>query len=221
MASFDEVANKLQNQYREHRSECAVKIRKQFLMMSRAKLAEKYAIAPSTVQSWETNMTEFGALYLCEVYKAEGLEVNIEWLMYGIGNPPPELVQLQPTKKKEQLLEEAKITKELQYFYQLSDKAVHCVIQDDALLPWLCIGDYVAGCWLFGDEIAQANNHICIVQLSTGQILVRVLKSASDGKYILMACNPSTTVDKPKQTTSIVSAAPVIWVRKPFNLGQF
>lgn len=211
--------------YRLERSQRAMMLRKKYLGITRTAMSNKYDIALSTLQSWENTkeggLVENGALQLLEIYQSEGLGITIEWLMYGVGNPPLELMLLDSTEQKEKLPELHQVTKELQYFYQLSDKATHSIIQDDAFLPWLSIGDYVAGYWLFGDELSQANNHLCIVQLLTGQTMVRILKTGKNGDFILMTSNPSTTVDEPRLVTQIVSAAPIVWMRKLSKLGQF
>src|ERR1700732_705203 len=65
------------------------------LRFSRRKFCERYGIAQATLQNWEDarygGLSENGAHTLIRAYKNEGIDVAIEWLWYGIGNPPSNL----------------------------------------------------------------------------------------------------------------------------------
>lgn len=60
--------------------------------LSRHDIQDKYDISEYTLRSWEegrhTGLTEQGAKRMLMVLKKEGIQVDIGWLLEGVGNYP-------------------------------------------------------------------------------------------------------------------------------------
>lgn len=208
------------------RSERAVMLR-ETLGHSRAYFKDKYDLSPSTLQMWETfekgGLGEDAAYRLSNIYQQEGLNVTPEWLMYGMGTDPLERFRIGspgfgkiPTSSPSN---DKNIGDELKYFHALNVGALHQMIEDDAFLPWLAPGDYVAGLPYYDSDIKNCIGHICIVELENGETLVRHIKAgSSDGCYTLVCTNPeSMTSNRILHDCKLVLAAPIIriWKEKP------
>jgi len=196
------------------------------LKLSRNELCQKYkhfGITASTLQSWEDvrwkGLTEKGAQKLVKAFKEEGLEVTVEWLMFGIGENPlenEEFIAPSFLNKNFQLSEDSIITQELNLFHKLNPNSIDTIITDDGMVPWLKPGDHVAGKCYFENDMEIAIGSPCILQTATGITLVRMLHSGSDtGLYTLSCANPNATVKEPiMKDIKLFSAAPIIWIRK-------
>ncbi len=216
---------------------------REFLRYSRRKLCEKYDMKASTLQSWEkvrwNGLSEGGAINLARAYQAEGLNVTVEWLLFGIGEDPlkdaytkriakvapalaPEFetiavaVKAPKNAEREKIPEDETVAQELRYFHQLHPTSVDALIVDDGLAPWLVPGDRVAGKRLFEEDIEKAVDHICIVQTLTGKVLIRQVKRSHEAdRYTLICTNPNTTVsERILDNIKLFSVAPVLWIRK-------
>jgi hypothetical protein len=205
-------------QQRVERGKRARKIREEILNMTRTELAKKYSIPISTIQSWEDanfgGMVDNSAQRLSSIFKAEGIDISPEWLMYGTGEPPAGIV-----KNREKLSEESAVAQELRLFYQLNENAVHFMITDDAMAPWLMPGDYAAGRWYFDKHIEKAVGYPAIIQLTSGNMLVRILRKSNEPDLYTLS---STNVNKETvHNAKIFSAAPIMWLRKVKLSGEF
>lgn len=207
------------------------------LRYSREEFCAKYAkhgLTASALQSWEAirwnGLTENGAQKLVACFREEGLDVTVEWLMFGIGADPFEqavkkgLASVLPKNYFNRVEEPATqyaseketITQELKLFHQLNPGCVDAIITDDGLAPWLAPGDHVAGHRYFDNAMERGINHSCIIQTLDGKTLIRILKAGHDiGFYNLICTNPDTTVVETKvKDIKLFSVAPIIWIRK-------
>lgn len=197
------------------------------LRYSRQKFSDKYkklGITASALQSWEdirwNGLTEKGAHLLAQAFQEEGLQVTVQWLLFGIGEDPlgniafPLDMPLLHTLIKPS--EKNNIAKELRLFHQHITEGIDTVITDDGLAPWLAPGDYVAGKRYFDNDIEKAIGSPCIVQTLAGETLVRMLTSGSDLELYTLACsNPvSTNTQRIIEDIRLFSAAPILWIRK-------
>lgn len=207
-----------------------IKDLRKYLKISVAKLAEKYAGYGLTVgglDSWEkiswNGLTEGGATLLAKIFRKEGLNVTVEWLMFGVGESPiPKplfsIAKTTKSKNSKQLDSEKElIEKELQTFYQNYPNSIHVVIDNDSLAPSLMPGDHVAGIKYTNNEMERAIGHPSIVQLTKKKTLVRMVTPGKDlGIYTLTCTNPKTTVKQIEiKDVKPLSVAPIIWIRKP------
>lgn len=214
---------------RKERGLRARRIREELLRLSRPDIQKRYGIPAQTQQGWEDarygGISERAAQRLLDVYQAEGLVISLKYLMYGEGENPftDHDRMLLNMRVNLELTAKEIISQELKLFHKLNKHAVHFIINDDALAPWFMPGDYVAGCWHFDNEIEKTIHCPSIVNMDTGETVVRIVRSGSDvGLYDLVSSNPNTLVAKPViKDVKIISSAPIIWIRKSKAVPSF
>lgn len=198
--------------------------------LSRREFAKRYGVSPGTLQNWEdihgNGLTEKGARRLIKALQSSGIYCSFEWLMQGTGQGPhvdqalytdSELLIEPPELLIEK--EHTYIAKELALFYHHYKEVIDCVIINDAMWPQFRIGDHVAGQRYYGRAIANLIGQECIVMTVDGDLLVRELRASElPDHYTLVCTNPRTQVPKPIiYDVALVSAAPVIWMRRTFS----
>lgn len=193
------------------------------LRLSRKALGKIGSIPVGSIQNWEEarygGLTEKGALKLVRAFQAEGLQVTTDWLLSGIGidplEAPPIISASIGFNHSVDFSSENIIAQELQLFHQLNPGSIDAIIPDEAMLPWLSPGDYVAGKRYFDEEIKKAIESFCIVQTLNGEVLVRQLKNnLASGVYSLVGTNPNIQKNV-IENVKLFSAAPILWIRKP------
>jgi transcriptional regulator with XRE-family HTH domain len=197
--------------------------------LSRKALEDKYNVSASTMQSWEDakagGLTEKGARRAIEVFRQEGIRCAVDWLLFGIGLPPQlsdklfqQHVQLQEELAgiRMEVSEERAIVNELLAFRQHNPDAVEFIVFDDGMAPFFMKGDYVAGKRRYNEGIDHVVNMDCIVETKENEILLRRLKPGSKSSlYTLVCLNPiSGVTEYALHDKEILSAAPVIWLRR-------
>lgn len=203
---------------------------RQSLNLSRHAFAEKLGVSVFAVQNWEINknkgLSEDRIFQVVNVLKQMGAHCTVEWLSNGLG-PGPTIVdptfadlvvgQALPAENEEEE-ELILIAKELKLFRDhYPGAAIDMQVQDDGMEPQYVQGEYVAGLIHTGDQIKKLFNSECIVQIETGEILLRLLKQGSfEEHYTLMCFNANTKLIRPiLYDVKLLMAAPVIWARKP------
>lgn len=197
--------------------------------LSRRAFAKKYNLPISTLQNWEdvkgNGLTEKGARKLAALLKAEGIYCSPEWLLHNIGAPPrfsPHLNIAEKAKPSTKPLvtsdvEDWFIADELRLFHQhFPNLAIDFVIEDDGMAPRFIKGEWVAGIRCSGEAIKKIVGEPCIIQLANGEILLRTLEQGTIPNRFNLSCNnPHTTVKQPKHyDVELISAAPVVWIRR-------
>ncbi len=196
--------------------------------LSRKALEDKYDVSASTMQSWEDakagGLTEKGAKRAIEVFRQEGIRCAVDWLLYGIGLPPQlsdklfqQHIQLQEAlEDRVEITEERAIVNELLAFRQHNPDAVEFIVPDDGMFPIYHKGDYVAGKRRYNETIGNVLGMDCIVETKENEVLLRRLKAGSQpGFYTLICLNPNANViEFALHDREILSAAPVIWLRR-------
>ena len=111
---------------------------REILQLSRTQLAEKYkkyGLTYSSLKNWEDikwhGLTESGATILAKAFQEHGVQVTVEWLLFGIGEDPAPNLLTQKIKRSEVAI----IAEEIQFFHQNNSDAVDTIINDDALEP--------------------------------------------------------------------------------------
>lgn len=196
--------------------------------LSRRTFAKRYGIAPGTLQNWEdihgNGLTEKGAKRLIKVLQTSGIYCSFEWLMHGIGAGPRVDESLYLDKKlvcadtpTQIVREQQLIAAELALFYQHYKETIDCIITDDGMFPQFKKGDHVAGIRRYGNQIKELLGQDCIVMTAEGDLLVRELRQSELPNHYTLACtNTRAAVTKPMiYDIEIISAAPVIWLRRP------
>lgn len=196
--------------------------------LSRKALEDKYDVSASTMQSWEDakagGLTEKGAKRAIEVFRQEGIRCNGDWLLFGIGTPPQlsdklfqKQIQLhEAAEGRIEIAEERAIVNELLAFRQHNPDAVEFIMPDDGMAPLYCKGDYIAGKRRYNEAINNVLDMDCIIETKENEVLLRRLRQGSQpGVYTMICLNPNTNVlDFSLQDREILSAAPVIWLRR-------
>jgi transcriptional regulator with XRE-family HTH domain len=222
--------NKVENEHLASPESRGKRVRsiREHLRLSRNDMQIKYGISAASLQNWEDarygGLSEKGAKRLIIAFKAAGVECTLQWLLYGLGQAPlPGLVYGQELTPIASIAENAAsydimaIAKELRVFHQLHADAIDTMVADDGMLPYLDLGDYVAGQRYYGQDIAKAIGLNCIVQTASGQTLVRQLQlSEQKASYKLLCTNSAANADQLViADVQLFSAAPIIWIRKP------
>jgi HTH-type transcriptional regulator, cell division transcriptional repressor len=196
--------------------------------LSRKALEIEYNVSASTMQSWEDakagGLTEKGAKRAIEVFRQEGIRCTVDWLLFGIGLPPQlsdklfqQQMQLQEAiEDRIEITEERAIVNELLAFRQHNPNAVEFIVPDDGMMPLYHKGDYVAGKRRYQEAIDKVLGMDCIIETKENEVLLRRIKAGSrPGVYTLICLNPNTNVTEfALHDREVLSAAPVIWVRR-------
>lgn len=179
---------------------------------------KNYGIARGTLQNWESDrhggLTEKGAQIILRAFFAENVTCDSSWLLHGIGNGPHFINQ---TSALDYRTDANIITKELLYFKKGNDQATDFMVKDCSMAPIYMPGDYVCGRKYHLNHIKKLCGHIVIAQTPAHGELLRLLKPGDEiGLYHLFSINTTDTFDHQMLTNiEILSAAPVIWHRKP------
>lgn len=188
-------------------------IREQLLNMSRSELCKDSNLVEASLKSWELAMagglTEKGAEKFCRLVKSFNVYCSPAWLLYEIGEGPIKNPEKIPPSNDE----DKQIANELLEFRK-QPNAIDTVVKDDAMIPLLRPGDYVAG--IMVKKIEKAINKECIIMTVNHNIFVRLLKLGDKtGKYLLACLNPNPVIAQPEiQNVEIQWAAPILWIRR-------
>jgi hypothetical protein len=193
------------------------------LRVSRSYLQEKHGLPEVTLKAWESgtvNVTQSGVKRCIEVYKQEGLIVNEDWILEGIGLDPTSQLSVgryfsTPTHKDLPIEDdEIAMIRDANDFKEKYSNAVVMIVSNDEMRPFFKPGDYVGGKMRFGDEIQSCINKNCIIKLKNNdQYFRRLIKNSRNG-YNLACLNPNENTEEPVlYNADIEGAAPVIWHR--------
>jgi hypothetical protein len=156
---------------------------------------------------------------LCNGLNAENIACTPEWLLHGIGDIPyiMPVFQIGRGSQFNNSLPAGGIEDEANYFIQKHKDHIVDLIRDDAMLPLYHAGDYVGGQRFYGEDIQGCYGYNCILELEDKTTLVRHLGRATKAtQYVLSALNLHSNVVQPHILTSkLISAAPIIWHRRP------
>jgi transcriptional regulator with XRE-family HTH domain len=216
-------------------------IRKTIVRLSRKEIQKKYGLSATTLKAWENGaakLTEKGLEKCREIYRQEGLALEINWILHGKGTP------LQPSpllyKDYRQIIktvmendhclireghcllpylqsDEACRAREAIIFKELYPDGIVLMVAGDEMLPKFRSGDYVAGRLRYGHAIETAVNRECIARLPDGKEILRFLSCGrTTGRYNLSVLNFHQRLEAPALfDVEIIAAAPVIWHRRP------
>lgn len=185
--------------------------------------AQKYGFNYGTLKSWEHGLhgglPPRRASEIVEALQNEGINCSVEWLIYGNGEAPSNLISFISSSEKLDHIdnEQQRINKELEDFYLYYQNATHLIVDDDALYPAFLAGDIVAGVKKYTKDVRTTINLDCIVQIENEKqpLLRNVCQGSKKDLYTLICKNPNTSI---KQTVlydvRLISSAPVIWLRR-------
>lgn len=209
----------------EQNKEIGKRIRqtRRMLNLTRKEMCESYYIEKQTLLLWELGHVSITdkAIHQCvQIFLKEGAKVTFDWLKYNKGDEPlifkntPTLCVNKHFYEKDSILPEFRFFLDVEAYQQNNKDAIIHQVKNKAMLPYLDIGDVVAGHPLPKDQYAKANGKMCIVSIENEKFLVRNF-FRKHNKYILTAENASAKVITPlplKDPPLIV--APVDFCRK-------
>ncbi len=201
-----------------------LKFVRSLLRISRSYLQEKYGLPEATLKSWEngtTKITLAGATRCVEVYRKEGLIINEDWIIEGIGLDPKKIAVVSnyfsfPSKQMfaEEDDDEISMIKDANAFKQNHSNAVVMIVSNEDMRPFYWPGSYVGGRLYSGIDIVKGLNKDCIIYLKNGERFFRRLIRNKISKYNLTCLNPNENSPEPVlYNVEIESVAPVIWHR--------
>lgn len=201
-----------------------LKMIRQMTGLNRHDFAKKYHISFSNFQNWEGprygGLTEQAAKKILQGCDAEGIHTTLEWLMYGVGTGP-KITELFYSKTCDSVgriysvNEDSEIyfvNREIVLFEQNKQELLEMIVSDDGMEPLYKVGQYVAGKFYTGNDLAKVVNTDCIVKLLDEKLVLRSLKpGSSDNLFNLVCINSQTKVNKPViYDIPIEAAAPVM-----------
>jgi HTH-type transcriptional regulator, cell division transcriptional repressor len=196
--------------------------------LTRKQLCEKSGVNINTYIGYEVarygGLTRWGAEKIINQLAREGVQCNLNWLMHNVGSGPVVSVDYKEILEAIPLLqepttfdrEEELIVEELLLFRRQYKQAIDYIVDDDAMLPYYVLGEYLAGIKHYKESIKSAIEQDCIVQTREGKTLFRRLHQGNEPNLYTLSClNPQTTVPLPiLHNIELVSAAPVVWRRR-------
>lgn len=199
--------------------------------LTREEFCEGSEINLATLISWEVGrfggLSSKGAKRVITRAAKEGVFCSLEWLLYEIGAGPKVRVdykkanQAQAAAEKNNLSEDAEeenaiIIEELMLFRKLHKQAIDFIVDDDGMLPYYQLGDYIAGTKRYAKNIKALIGYDCIIQTKDGHLTFRKLQMGPrDNSFNLVCVNlQAKTKDLITYDVELATAAPVIWHRK-------
>lgn len=185
--------------------------------------ANKIGVSNRTVKYWENGdfggLSEKGAEKIVAANNILKIQCSIIWLLYGEGSYP--ILTGKPyspnfSLKNNRLNDyDEKIQEEVHYFISNNLNAVTMQIVDDSMEPCFIIGDIVGGKRRKNKEIKNALHKDCIIETKKQQLLCRRLLPGTKTKLFNLCCiNQKTNSPFIITDVEIISAAPIIWLRR-------
>ncbi len=191
----------------------------------RKDIAEIVGSSFYTYKGWEVGkhdgLTEPLARKLISVLDSEGIQCPFEWLMHGIGSKPRKIRGYQPEKENattQKILkktnEQKIIDDELKLFCEHCKNPLYLTITDDAMLPGFLVHDVAAGEILPKRNYKKLLGMPCIIQLKTGEIMLRLLQNGSEkNRHTLTSANSNTKSTFALTNIEIANLAEILWHR--------
>jgi DNA-binding XRE family transcriptional regulator len=191
-----------------------------------AKIAE---VSVHTYKGWEVGkydgLPENRAKKLLPALAAEGLQCSLEWLMHGIGDAPKKTRGYQVKEElgeytiSESAPDEKAIKDELALFCKNCTNPLYLTIDDDSMTPQFLPGDVVAGKIVPKRTYKELIGSPCIIQLKTGEILLRQLQHGTiKNHYDLVCTNQNTQQTFCLSNIEIANVAVILWHRREMKI---
>lgn len=187
--------------------------------LSREELSNLSGCGASTIQYWEAGKSKglpaHEAEKLTYILNKVGVKCTLSWLMQGLDEMPIMGSTLISGATAEKI--DSSIENEVNFFISQHPDAAILNIQDDSMAPFYQIDDWVGGIKCYEVGLLNLINQHCLVEIEKGELVCRVLKLANRKKhYHLLSTNVfSDASPLIYPDTKIISAARVIWHRRP------
>lgn len=190
--------------------------------LTRKGFASFSKISIPTLRSWEepehsrNGLTQKGAQRLSEAFYKYGIICTAEWLYWGKGFAP-KIIDAQNNSiisienEDAYWSDDEAIIKDVEAFKIHNKDSIVSMVQDTAMLPFFCLGDFVGGQRFYDKQIESLIGLNCIIE-STSDIFIRkIVEFISHNIFIISSLNYRDPV---LQRVAIDSAAEIIWHRK-------
>lgn len=187
----------------------------------RKQFEEKYSISANTLRFWENprgnsnGISPKGAKKMISALDQAGVSCSANWILEGSGSPPTILNEIAVTKfDHDSWNEDEAILLEVDFFRKNNLGAVTLIMGDDALEPWIKLGDYVGGRSNKTNKASSFVGKICIVQTENyGTIVRKVVKNNKSKQIVLYSINSNSHVCPIINDAIIMGIAEVVWIR--------
>ena len=188
--------------------------------------ANKIGVSNRAVKYWENGkgggLSEKGAEKIVSSCNKIGLQCNVIWLLHGTETQP---ILTDNSHSASFLLTnhlsnayDNLIKKEIQYFHTNNSNAITMSITDNSMEPFYSIGDIVGGKRKYNKDLGKAVHQNCIIETKKQQILCRRLLPGTQPDLFNLCCiNQRTSEPFVSIDIEIISAAPIIWLRRQEN----
>lgn len=197
--------------------------------LSRQEFFQKFGIATSTIDTWESGrveLTEKGAIRICIALKQMEIFCTPNWLLTGAGQHPkivsemernffnvqqdeydqyqqPQIIQM--NSKNIQQSQSVSLDDEAQFFLKAGNNRMITRVQDDAMSPNYAAGDYVGGIIRATSELVGT---VALLNIS-GECYIGYLKNGDNGLFTVSFNKKCGLVN-----VRITSAAVIVMHRK-------
>lgn len=188
--------------------------------LTQKNIEKSYGIKAGTITIWENGrhygLNEKSAHTMIAIFKAAGVICHAPWLLHGEGVAPiKHMLAMQPIAAYTAYSDQAAIIhEEILHFLQSHPGTIDYKISDHAMSPAFLKDDYVIGVPLEKKEWPQAVGHDCLIQLDSGEILVRKMREYCPKKGCTLICYQESTLHPYLYGAQMLSAAPICWHRR-------
>lgn len=153
--------------------------------------AEISGIPLGTLKTWESpkrgQVTDKGAYKLVEAWRAQGIHVSREWILFGHGTEPQYIAGDNALSFDNYALQ---TQEDIDLFFSQAANPCLLKIEDDAMRPMLHVGDYVGGLFLEKSQWPMAHNRPCIIETNQFEKHCRILTRQADHTLRCSSINP-------------------------------
>lgn len=216
----------------EDKASCGIRLKQLRLMagFTRREFQNRFGINQNTMHAWENGrlaLTRKGATKVISAMILVGVECSLSWLMNGIGKKPC-FIETHQDQKNSTVHEEKgsiyiednfELLKEIEFFKNTNPENTVFLINDDGMLPFYEIGDFVGGKRKF-DNFEKYSGYNCIIELSKNDILVRKIKFNYKSSVLSAFCSNINTDESEPIINNIrpISITPIVWHRRVLRL---
>lgn len=202
-----------------------LKLLREMTGLSRDKFQHRHGISRGTIQNWETarfgGLTVKGANAIIQAVSIDGLQVDINWLMHGIGHPPSTSQKATSADLEANDIDNMHAVQALIHFRSLYDDVMDTIVTDQAAFPWIQAGDLIAGIRAHPSDYPKHLHQFCIVHTAEKGLLVRRLGQTQHQIFFLATAELMESHEPVIYGPTIISLAPISWIwrsdSKPFT----
>ena len=170
-----------------------VKLTRTLANLTRKELFKKHKVNPNTIRAWEEGsnlLTEPKAINLVKIFNQEGIDITLEWLLYGedlnLTNKPKLDNKNQSLKDIINICGDLKIFDEINYFKQNNLNSISSIVDDESLFPAFCAGDYVGGINSVGKRINELVGEFCIITTTEEKTFIKKIFNHKEENFFLI-----------------------------------